>query len=678
MTADTSPTAPSTAPYGSWRSPVGVQDLTAGSVGLDAVAVDGDDLYWLESRPDQGGRTSLWRRALAGGEAVELTPSPANVRTRVNEYGGGAYGVRDGVVVYSDLADGRLRRRDPDGSVTVLTAEGPAWYGDLDVHPSTGSGNGTGSGNVTGSGNGPGLVVCVREDRREAAVAEHGQAVTTLVSVPLDGSAADDLDAVTVLVEGADFYSTPQLSAQGRLAWVQWDHPDMPWDATALRVATLGPEGLSGHGTVAGGPEESAVQPRWRGEDLIFASDRTGFWNLYLYAAGSPSQLVRAVHEEAAEYAEPQWVLGMSPYAVLGDGDRLLCLRITDGEPSLVVVDVETGQVTAVAEPGVGSDALAAGPGGAAVVLTRPDAPTELAVLEGDGRWSSVRASTASTLEPGLVSVPRDVTWPGEGGVVHGWYYPPTNAGFTAPEDERPPLITLSHGGPTSEARPVFTLATQYWTSRGFAVLDVNYGGSTGYGRPYRERLKPRWGIVDVDDCANGALAMVDQGLADRRRLVVKGGSAGGYTTLRALTATDVFTAGISSYGIGDLEILARDTHKFESRYLDRLVGPYPEARDVYVERSPIHHVDRLSSPILLLQGLEDLVVPPNQAEAMADAARAKGLPVALILFEGEGHGFRRSETIVASYEAQTSFLAQVFGFTPADDVPVLAVENLP
>ncbi len=656
-----------TAPYGSWASPVGVEDLTAGSVGLDAVLVDGDDLLWLESRPDQGGRTSLWTRPLAGGEPVELTPAPVDVRTRVNEYGGGEYGVRDGVVVYSALADGRLWRRDRDGSLTALTAAGPAWYADPDVHPERG------------------VVVAVREDRRDAVVAAHGEAVTTLVAIPLDGSAADDLDAVTVLAEGADFYSTPQLSAGGRLAWVQWDHPDMPWDATALRVADYADARLSGHGTIAGGPEESAVAPRWRGEDLLFASDRTGYWNLYLYAAGSQARSVRAVHEEEAEFAGPQWVLGTSPYALL-DEDRVLCHRVRDGASSLVVVDLASGALTEVAEPGVGAAALAAGPGGAAAVLTRPDRPTELAVLGvpgvpgvlEDGAWSTVRSSTQRTLDAGFVSVPRDVTWPGEGGVVHGWYYPPVNAGFTAPEGEAPPLVTLSHGGPTSQAQAVFTLAKQYWTTRGFAVLDVNYGGSTGYGRPYRERLKPRWGIVDVEDCGNGALAMVEQGLADARRLVVKGGSAGGYTTLRALTATDVFTAGISSYGVGDLEILARDTHKFESRYLDRLVGPYPEARDVYVERSPIHHVDRLSAPILLLQGLDDKVVPPNQAEAMADAARAKGLPVALILFEGEGHGFRRSETIVASYEAQVSFLAQVFGFTPADDVPVLAVENLP
>jgi len=652
-----------TASYGSWHSPIGVEDLTAGSTGLDAVRVDGQDLYWLESRPDQGGRVSLWTRPFAGGEATELTPAPANVRTRVNEYGGGEYGVRGGVVVWSDLADGRLRRRDPDGTVTVLTAAGPAWYADPDVHPSRG------------------IVVAVREDHRPEAVAEHGEAVTTLVAIPLDGSAAHDLDAVSVLASGADFCSTPQLSDDGRLAWVEWNHPSMPWDATALHVAPLetkgsGELGLGADETVAGGPEESVVQPRWRGSDLLFASDRTGWWNLYLFDSTS----VRTVHEAEAEFAEPQWVLGGSPYAVLPTADgqsRLVCLLVTDGAPSLALLDVDSGELTSVAEPGVGADALAAGPAGVAAVLTRPDGPAELATLGADGTWTTVRTSTRDAPDPAFVSVARDVTWPGEGGVVHGWYHPPVNPDFVAPAGEAPPLITLSHGGPTSQARAVFSLSTQFWTTRGYAVLDVNYGGSTGYGRPYRERLKGRWGIVDVDDCANGALAMVEQGLADRAHLVVKGGSAGGYTTLRALTATDVFTAGISSYGVGDLEILARDTHKFESRYLDGLVGPYPADRAVYVDRSPIHHVDELSAPILLLQGLEDKVVPPNQAEEMADAARAKGLPVALLMFEGEGHGFRRSETIVASYQAQVSFLAQVFGLTPADDVPVLPVENL-
>ena len=659
-----------TAPYGSWRSPVGVEDLTVGSTGLAAVRVDGDDLLWLESRPDQGGRVSLWRRPFAGGAAVELTPAPVNVRTRVNEYGGGAYGVSGGVVVHSDLADGRLWRRDPDGTVTALTAEGVCWYGDLDVHPAGSPGLAHGSAYAAS-----GVVLAVREDHREAVVAEHGEAVTTIVAVPLDGSAAHDLDAVTVLAAGADFCSTPQLSVDGRVAWTQWDHPAMPWDATALHVAPLGPDGLGAVETVAGGPEESAVQPRWLGRDLVFASDRTGWWNLYLYDGSA----VRALHEAEAEFAEPQWVLGTTPYVVLsGEGTgRLLSLRTVDGTAHLAVLDVATGGLSPVAEPGVGADSLDAGAAGVAAILNRPDAPATLSTLGADGTWTTVRSASAHAPDPASVSVPRDVTWPGEGGEVHGWYYPPVNAGFVAPEGELPPLVTLSHGGPTSQAHAVLSLATQFWTSRGFAVLDVNYGGSTGYGRPYRERLKSRWGIVDVDDCANGALAMADQGLADRERLVVKGGSAGGYTTLRALTATDVFTAGISSYGIGDLEILARDTHKFESRYLDGLVGPYPEARDVYVDRSPIHHVDQLSAPILLLQGLEDLVVSPNQAEAMADAARAKGLPVALLLFEGEGHGFRRSETIVASYQAQLSFLAQVFGFTPADDIPVLPVENL-
>ncbi|MGI3781539.1 MAG: S9 family peptidase, partial [Janthinobacterium lividum] len=432
-----------TAPYGSWRSSIGVEDLTAGSTGLDAVRVDGDDLYWLESRPDQGGRVSLWTQPFAGGEARELTPAPANVRTRVNEYGGGEYGVRDGVVVYSDLADGRLRRLDPDGTVTVLTAEGPVWYGDPDVHADRG------------------VVVVVREDHREAVVAEHDEAVTTLVAIPLDGSAARDVDAVTVLAAGADFYSTPQLSADGRLAWVQWDHPNMPWDSTALHVAPLEADGLGAVETVAGGPGESAVQPRWRGTDLLFASDRTGWWNLYLFCAG-PEGSVRALHEAEAEFAGPQWVLGTSPYAVLPatkGPSRLVSLSITDGLPGLAILDVDSGELTPVAAPGVGADALAAGTAGVAAVLTYPDRPAELATFSGDGTWTTVRTSTRDAPDPAGVSVARDVTWPGEGGVVHGWYHPPVNPDFVAPDGEAPPLITLSHGGPTSQARAVFSLA---------------------------------------------------------------------------------------------------------------------------------------------------------------------------------------------------------------------------
>jgi len=663
------------APYGSWPSPLTVDQLTTGSVGLAEVRLDGDRVHWLESRADQGGRTSLWRAPLAGGPAVELTPGSANVRTRVHEYGGGGYDVADGVVVHADLADGRVHvRRDGAPAVPLTPASGELRYADLKVHPDRG------------------LVLAVREDHRGGR-----EAVATLVALDLDavGPGADAQEG-QVLVQGPDFCSTPELSGDDRLAWVQWDHPAMPWDATALMVGTLtrtaaGWEVGDVH-QVAGGPAESAVQPRWLPDGtLVFVSDRSGWWNLY---AWTPAGGIHALHPTEAEFCGPQWVLGQTPYAVL-DADRLLCSLTRSGVQSVALLQVSTGELTPLTAPGTGAEDLAASPAGLAAVLTHPDRATGLAVLDlaaadlaggdltGAGAWEERRPSSSLPLPPGSVSLAEAVSWPrsgveaGEPGEVHGWYYPPTNPEASAPAGTLPPLITLSHGGPTSFSSASLTLAYQFWTSRGYAVLDVNYGGSTGYGRAYRERLVDRWGLVDVADCAAGALAMAEQGRADPARLAVRGGSAGGYTTLRALTATTTFAAGISQYGVGDLEALALDTHKFESRYLDGLVGPYPAARAVYLERSPLSHLDTLAAPVLLLQGTEDKVVPPQQAETMAEAARAAGLAVALLLFPGEGHGFRRSETIKASYDAQQYFLGRLFGFTPADDVPPISIDNL-
>jgi dipeptidyl aminopeptidase/acylaminoacyl peptidase len=488
-----------------------------------------------------------------------------------------------------------------------------------------------------------------------------------------------------VLCSGADFYSTPELSGDGRLAWVQWDHPAMPWDATSLRVARLqggsGGWAVTDEEAVAGGSEESAVQPRWLPDGtLVFVSDRTDWWNLY---AWSPADgRIEPLCPTEAEFAPPQWALGATPYAPLDD-DRLLCTLNRSGRESVALLQRSTGKLTALTEEGTGASDLAVGAEGAALVLSYPDRPTALVELtlpetpDAAPRWTERRRSSSLELAAGAVSVAQPVSWPSDLGEVHGFYYPPTNPDFAAPEGTLPPLITLSHGGPTSFSSPSLSLGYQFWTSRGYAILDVNYGGSTGYGRAYRERLVGRWGLVDVQDCAGGAVAMGEQGLADAQRLVVKGGSAGGYTTLRALTATSVFAAGISQYGIGDLEALARHTHKFESRYLDGLVGPYPEAREVYVERSPLTHVDALAAPILLLQGTEDKVVPPEQAHDMAAAARRKGLPVALIMFEGEGHGFRRADSIRTSMEAQQYFLGRLFRFTPADDVAPVEIENL-
>ena len=650
-----------TAPYGSWTSPVTVDQLTSASVGLSEVRVDGADLYWLESHADQGGRCSVWRAPLAGGDPVEVTPATANVRTRVHEYGGGAYDVRDGVVVYSEMSDGRLYRVDGPDAVRPLTAADELRFADLRLHPSRN------------------LVLAVREDHRGP-----GECVNTLVAVALEPE-ADEPGTGTVLCSGADFYSTPELAADGRLAWVQWDHPAMPWDATTLSVGTLQQDPDVGWRVadvqpVAGGPGQSAVQPRWTPDGtLVFVDDRTGWWNLYA-RSGRDAQ-PRPLHPAEAEFCQPQWVLGQTPYAVLDD-DRLVCSVNRSGIQSVVSISTTTGELTSLTDGGTSATHLAAGTGVVAAVLEHPDRPATVSVtpLTGPAQspaWTDRRRSSSLQLSGDAVARAEPVSWSSARGEVHGFYYAPTNPAFAAPAETLPPLITLSHGGPTSFSSPGFSLGYQFWTSRGFAVLDVNYGGSTGYGRAYRERLNGRWGLVDVDDCAGGAVAMGEQGRADPERLVVKGGSAGGYTTLRALTATSVFAAGISQYGIGDLEALALHTHKFEARYLDGLVGPYPETRDRYVERSPLTHVDALAAPILLLQGTEDKVVPPAQAEDMADAARRNGLPVALLMFEGEGHGFRRAENIRRSMDAQQYFLGRIFGFTPADDVQPVEIENL-
>jgi dipeptidyl aminopeptidase/acylaminoacyl peptidase len=635
-------------PYGSWVSPISVDQLTASSVGLSAVQIDGRHVYWLEVRADEGGRASLWRRLIAGGEPAEVTPAPAYVRDKVHEYGGGEYHVSGGTVVYSEYSDGRLYAVCGDGRPRPITPEGAFRFGDIRVHPERA------------------LVLAVREDHSGI-----GEPANTIVALDLDGP---NLDGGAVLCAGADFYSTPELSASGRLAWTQWNHPNMPWDSTTIMVGSLSGITVVGSQSIAGGPSESAVHPRWLGDKLIFVSDRTSWWNLYLWS----EEGVRPLCATEAEFCEPQWVLGQRPYAII-DHDHLLCSINRSGERSIAVLGISDGKLHPVAPSGTAATSLAVGGRSAAAVLNYPDRPPSLALLDlEDGRWTAVRSSAAMIIDAASVSLARPVSWTGEQGAVYGYFYPPVNAGCGAPAGSLPPLITLSHGGPTAFAAPDFKIAYQFWTSRGFAILDVNYSGSTGYGRAYRSRLKGRWGVVDVQDCIAGALSMGARGLADPARLAIRGGSAGGFTTLAALTTSDVFAAGVSQYGIADLEALATDTHKFEARYVDGLVGRYPDERAIYSKRSPIHHLDQLSAPILLLQGTEDRVVPPTQAEMLAEAARKKHLPVALIMFEGEGHGFRRAETIKVAAEAQIYFFGRIFGFEPADQVSPIPIDNLP
>ncbi|MFT4295319.1 MAG: prolyl oligopeptidase family serine peptidase [Micropruina sp.] len=622
-------------PHGAWPSPISAAALAQAGVRLGEPRYDGADLYWTQGRPAEAGRVALLRER--DGVVAEVAPE-LNVRTRVHEYGGGAWDVRDGVVVVSSHPSGQLLRLDADGT-HPLTPEGESWrYADLRVRPELG------------------IVLAVREDHSQP-----GEPVNTLVVLRLNDRNAD---GGTVVAEGADFYACPEPSRDGRLAWTEWRHPDMPWDACLVRVGRLGVSAtgavLDGVRTVAGGPGESAAHPLWRGRELLFCSDRSGFWELY----GWDGEGVRQLTDAGADLVEPFWVFGRRPYALTGDGSVVVRPRIDGRSAPMLLTD---DGYRALAPDVVDCDSLDARGDRVVALAQFADAPDAVIELTATGRRLVDRSSPPS-LEPDAVSVAEAITWPGEAGEVHGWFYAPRPSSLVelvetpAGDPDLPPLVVISHGGPTAFSTAGFSLAVQFWTTRGFAVLDVNYSGSSGYGRAYRDLLRGQWGVLDVADCIAGAQALARAGRVDGARLAIRGGSAGGYTTLRALTTSNVFAAGCSRYGIGDLAALASDTHKFEARYLDGLVGPWPEASEVYAERSPINHVDALNCPMLILQGAEDAVVPPNQAEAMASAVAAKGLDAELIVFEGEGHGFRKAETIRRALEAELAFYARTFG----------------
>jgi dipeptidyl aminopeptidase/acylaminoacyl peptidase len=512
-------------------------------------------------------------------------------------------------------------------------------------------------------------MIWVREDHTIAG----REAVNTLVSLALEG----DDQGGQVLVWGNDFYSSPRLSPDSsRLAWLTWNHPNMPWDGTELWVGELAADGsLDRAERVAGGIDESIFQPEWSPDGVLyFVSDRTGWWNLYRWH----NERIEPLCEMEAEFGRPQWIFGISTYA-FESAHRIICAYNQQGLWRLASLDTTTRKLEPIETPYQGILDVRAAPGRVTFVGGSPTEPSCVAQLDPRSRRIDVlRRSSAATVDSGYVSLPQTIEFPTEHGrMAHAFFYPPHNRDYAAPAGERPPLIVESHGGPTSSTSTTLNLQIQYWTSRGIAVLDVNYGGSTGYGRAYWERLKGQWGIVDVDDCVNGARYLVERGEADRNRLGIRGGSASGYTTLCALAFRNVFKAGASLFGVSDLEAFVKDTHKFESRYLYSLIGPYPERRDLYRERSPIHFIDRLSCPMILFQGLDDKIVPPNQAEMMFEAVRAKGLPVAYLPFEGEGHGFRRAENIKRTLEAELYFYSKVFGFDLADPVEPVQIVNL-
>ena len=635
-------------PYGSWKSPITSDMIASETIGLEEVAYDGQDIYWIESRPTEGGRYVIVRKS-PGKEVEDITPAPFNARTRVHEYGGGAYTVFARTLIFSNFADRRLYRLDPGSAPRSITPAGGRRYADgvIDALSSR--------------------IICVCEDHRLPG----REALNTIVAIDLDGEVE-----MQVLAKGYDFYSSPRISPDGRrLAWLSWNHPQMPWDGTELWTGELEKDGsLGAVERVAGGSDESIFQPQWSPDGVLhFVSDRTGWSNLYCWQDGH----ALALTDIQAELSRPQWRFGFSTYAFLTP-DRIICTYAQDGIWKLARLDTSSLRIRPIETPFTEISYLEACRDHALFIAGSPDLATSVVKLDlSSGEIEVLRRSGRVEVDRGYISRPEAIDYPTGGGLLaHAFFYRPKNADFQAPPGERPPLLVISHGGPTGAASSAFNLMIQHWTSRGIAVLDVNYGGSTGYGRAYRERLKGKWGIVDVDDCANGAAFLAERGDVDSERLIIRGGSAGGYTTLAALAFRRTFQAGASYYGVSDLEILARETHKFESRYLDGLVGPYPERRDIYRDRSPIHFPEKLSCPVIFFQGTEDRIVPPNQARMMFDALRARGLPTALVEFQGEQHGFRRAENIKRALDAELYFYSRIFNFQTADYIEPVPIEN--
>jgi len=642
---------PMRSPYGSWKTPVTPALLASSNILVSEPCMERGRFYWKEARPKDGGRYVIVSHL--GARTRELTPKGFNVRTTVHEYGGGDYFVHKQNVYFSNYDDQRLYSQSPGLRPRAITPSG------VDLRFADG---------IVDEGRR--RIIIVREDHRVRG----RQAVNTIVEIDQAGGGPGE-----VLVSGNDFYSNPRLDPTGsRLAWLAWNHPNMPWNGTELWVGKLGIDGKIEHKEiVAGGPRESVFQPEWSPDGrLYFVSDRTGWWNLYRQEKGERE--LEGLHPMEAEFGGPQWAFRPLKYTFEGS-DSIVCVYVIEGTSHLGRLDTRTGRLDEVKTPYTDISDVLSWPGYALLVAGSPTEPTSLAVVDlGTGETRVLRTSIRSVVDPGYLSEPEAIRFPTENGrEAYAFYYPPRNKDFRAPPGEKPPLVVMSHGGPTSAVTTTLKYTIQFWTGHGLAVADVNYGGSTGYGREYRERLAGNWGVVDVDDCVNAAKFLVRRGDADGKRVAIRGGSAGGYTTMCAVTFRKFFNAGASLFGISDLEGFDETTHKFESRYNQTLLGPYPERKDVYKERSALNYADKVSCPLILFQGLEDKIVPPAQSKKFYEAVKRKGIPTAYVGFKGEQHGFRRAENIKREAELELYFYSRIFGFKPADKIKPMRIENL-
>ncbi|MBV7538109.1 S9 family peptidase [Duganella sp. sic0402] len=654
----TSTVAPTIAAYGAWPSTISAARVAAGAVPLSSLLLggtDGSDIFWLAGRAAEAGRNTLLR--YHGVATQELTPAPFNIRSRVHEYGGGAYAVDGETVYFTHFKDNVVYRMVAGEAPFAVTQPGKQRFADFAIDRARNR------------------LIAVRELHGDD---EHAQPTNTICAISLGtamrdgtgaaGSGNDVAGAETVLAQGADFYSSPRVSPDGRsLAWLSWDHPRMPWQGTTLWLAEFNDDGtLAAPVRIAGGDEESICQPEWSPDNLLhFVSDRSGWWNLYRLCRDR--QRSEGLCPMEAEFASPHWTFGNSMYG-FRSASEIICTYIDKGVSRLARLLPGSGKLEAIANPYEEIRELRVGNGYIAMLAGGPAIPMELARIDFTEEGVEILAQSIDDLpDEANLSIPASISYPSANGrTSHAFYYPPRNQDAQAPQGSKPPLIVIGHGGPTGMTVNTLNLKTQFWTSRGFGVLDVNYGGSTGFGRAYRDLLKGQWGIVDVEDCVNGAKALVERGLVDGERLIIRGSSAGGLTTLSALTFHDVFKAGASYYGVSDLKGLDQDSHKFESHYNEYLIAPKAQADAVYAQRSPINHTDKLSRPMIFFQGLDDKVVPPQQSQMMVDALKKRGITVDYMELEGEGHGFRKAENIIRTLEAELDFYQRIFGLNNA------------